>query len=102
MRTLFVLVLTAGPAWDHSQSIRTQALWDEHALLMDQMTADGFIILGGPIGDNGDAMLVIEAADKEEVLSKFQDDPWIQSGIRAVKSLDPWTIFLDSTGKSDE
>ena len=30
--------------------MRDQALWAEHAAFMDTLTADGFVILGGPLG----------------------------------------------------
>jgi hypothetical protein len=45
-----------GPAWDHSRERREQAGWDEHAAFMDALADEGFVVLGGPIGD-GDARM---------------------------------------------
>ena len=62
---------------------------DEHAEFMDTLTAEGFIVLGGPLGDGDgdDALLVINAPDEETVVSRLQDDPWIQSGILEIKMM---------------
>ncbi len=56
---------------------------------MDTLTAEGFIVLGGPLGDGDgdDALLVINAPDEETVVSRLQDDPWIQSGILEIKMM---------------
>jgi hypothetical protein len=58
MKTFFVVNQIRGAPWDASKPIRSQTLWDEHAAFMDQLTSDGFIVLGGPMGDpEGEAML---------------------------------------------
>lgn len=31
--------------------MRSQAYWKEHATLIDRWAADGFILLGGPVGE---------------------------------------------------
>ena len=43
-----------GPTWDHSKGRREQAGWDAHASFMDALAAEGFVVLGGPVGA-GDA-----------------------------------------------
>jgi hypothetical protein len=60
---LFALTTVHGPGWDPSLPIREQHAWDEHAAFMDSLVDDGFVILGGPIGDGQRALLVIEATD---------------------------------------
>lgn len=95
MKTLFVVNQIRGQAWDASKPIRSQALWDEHAAFMDQLTADGFIVLGGPLGDpEGEAMLVVDALDEETAQATLAKDPWRDSGHLIEPKIQTWTIFL--------
>jgi hypothetical protein len=98
MKTLFVVTLIKGEAWDASKPMRSQEHWTEHAALMDRMAADGFIVLGGPLGDESKVLLVINAADESEIHSRFAQDPWIP-GIRVMQSIQQWTIFLQAGEK---
>ena len=99
MKTRFIVLQEKGPSWEPTRPRRSQAQWTEHAAFMDKLTADGFIILGGPLGegDGDDALLVFNGADKETILATLQDDPWIQSEILKVKAIHLWTIFLEAT-----
>ena len=56
------------------------------------------MVLGGPLGegDGDDGLLVIDAADKETIVSVFKHDPWIQSETLEIKMIQRWTIFLES------
>lgn len=99
MRTLFAVVRTKGRAWDPTKPMRYQQGWSEHAMFMDKLAADGFVVLGGPLGTSGDVLLAIKARDESEVRSTLQRDPWSQSGILDVKSIQPWTILLESAKK---
>jgi len=102
MKTLFVVNQIRGDAWDKSKQLRSQALWDEHAAFMDQLTADRFIVLGGPLGDaEGEAMLVVDAADEEAVRSTLGRDPWRESGHLIEPKVQPWTIFLETLKEGD-
>ena len=96
MKTLFVVTLIKGQEWDESKSMRSQLHWTEHAALMDQLADDAIILLGGPLGDESRVMLVMQAADENEIRSIFVDDPWIQSRVREIASIQRWTILLES------
>jgi uncharacterized protein YciI len=96
MRTLFAVIRTKGPAWDHTKPLRSQTQWTEHAEFMDRLAESGFIILGGPLGDSGDVLLVIDAATEEEIRSRLSGDPWSPSGMLEIKSIRPWNILLES------
>ena len=96
MKTLFVVNQIRGPAWDASTPLRSQVLWDEHAAFMDQLTAEGFIVLGGPLGDaEGEAMLLIDAPDEETIHATLDRDPWRASSHLTRPEVQRWTIFLD-------
>jgi len=44
-------------------STREQPLWNEHAAFIDQLVAEGFILMGGPLVDESGAMLIVNADD---------------------------------------
>jgi uncharacterized protein YciI len=98
MNTRFVVINAKGPSWDPTKLRRAQTQWDEHAVFMDRLAADGFVVLGGPLGegDGDDNLLVIEAAAEERIISTLNDDPWIKSGIIERRSIQRWTILLRS------
>ena len=93
--TYFALTLVSGPGWDASRARREQDAWDEHAAFMDRLVDDGFVVLGGPIGDGERVLLVVEAADEHEVEARLAEDPWAPMGILRIGSIEPWTIWLD-------
>ena len=93
---LFVLTMMNGPEYDRSRPRREQRGWDEHAAFMDKLLAEGFVVLGGPIGDGEKVMLVVEAADEKEVRRRLGPDPWAPMGVLVIGSTQPWTIWLDS------
>jgi hypothetical protein len=63
----FAVRLVHGPGWDSSRQIREQNAWREHAAFMDRLVAEGFIVLGGPVGGGAETLQVVEAADENEV-----------------------------------
>ena len=74
---------------------REQAGWDEHATFMDGLVADGRVILGGPVGDGTDVLLVVDADDEDDLRSTFAADPWADRMLR-IGRIQPWTLWLDS------
>jgi uncharacterized protein YciI len=80
--------------------MRGQAEWAEHAAFMNALAADGFIVLGGPLGagDLGagdEVLLIVEAPSEEVVRARFAADPWTRSGLLEIARVEPWTILLD-------
>lgn len=98
MKSLFAVIMAKGQAWDTSKPRRSQEQWAKHAVFMDKLSTDGFVVLGGPLGpgDGDDVLLVIDAADEDEIIATLKDDPWSASKILAVKEIQRWTIFLES------
>jgi len=91
----FALTLVHGPNWDESRGIRDQRGWDEHAAFMDALVDDGFILLGGPVGDHRQTLHVVEAANENEIRRRLAEDPWAQTGLLEVGSIQPWALWLD-------
>jgi uncharacterized protein YciI len=87
-----------GPAWDDSQPRRKQAGWPEHAALMDALTEEGVIVLGGPVGegDGEDVLLVLDVESEAAVHARLADDPWLDD-VLTIKSVEPWSVWLRAT-----
>jgi uncharacterized protein YciI len=85
-----------GPGWDPSRPIRGQDAWDAHAAFMDGLVDDGFLIIGGPIGDGAQTLHAVEATDEDEVRARFGADPWAAAGLLRIGTIEPWTFWLDS------
>lgn len=96
--TYFVVTCEHGPGWDDTRGIRQQAGWDEHAAFLDALVADGFVVLGGPLGDGHRALLVVEAADEDDVRARLEPDPWMEAQLLEIGMLEPWAVWLDGTG----
>jgi uncharacterized protein len=95
---VFAVTTAKGPNWDPLRGIRDQPAWDEHAAFADCLVDRGVIVLGGPIGGGADedvALLLVDAADEQEVRSIFDADPWAVNGVLRIKSVRPWTLWLD-------
>jgi uncharacterized protein YciI len=76
--------------------MRAQAQWAEHAAFMNALAAEGFVVLGGPLGSGEETLLVINAADEAAVRARLAADPWSASRLLEIESVEPWTILLDS------
>jgi uncharacterized protein YciI len=95
MKNTFVAISSAGLNRDLSKGTREQPLWDEHAAFIDQLVAGGFILMGGPLVDEGGSLLVFNAEDETEVRAKLKNDPWSKHGILKLESVKRWQIFID-------
>lgn len=95
MSSTYIVTSTAGPHRDHGRGTREQAYWDEHADFIDRLDAEGFILLGGPLPDEGGATLVVRAGSEAEVRDRLATDPWYAHGILALESVRRWDIFIN-------
>ena len=48
---------------------------------------DGFVILGGPVGDGEQTLHVVEAADESEIKVRLAGDPWASAGLLRLPRL---------------
>jgi uncharacterized protein YciI len=92
----FAVRLVHGPGWDASRPIRSQDAWDEHAAFMDGLVDEGFIILGGPVGDGEQTLHVVEAADENQIRTRLAGDPWASAGLLQIGTVETWALWLDS------
>jgi uncharacterized protein YciI len=96
MKNTFLAISSAGPNRDQSKGTREQPFWGEHAAFIDELVDDGFIFMGGPLVDEGGALLIVNAEDENEVREKLKIDPWFEKGILKLESVKRWQIFVDA------
>jgi len=95
MKDIFVAISSAGPNRDSSKGTREQPFWNEHAAFIDNLVDDGFILMGGPLVDEGGSLLIFNTEDENEVREKLKNDPWARHGILKLESVKRWEIFID-------
>jgi uncharacterized protein YciI len=100
MKNTFIAISSAGPKADPSKVTRQQPFWDEHVAFIDQLVAEGFIMMGGPFVNEAEiphgALLILNTENENEVRNKLKNDPWFEKGILKLESVSRWQIFIDA------
>ncbi len=94
MAAFLVTVHRSGPKWESSRPLEQQSNWPAHAVFMDGLVEDGFIVLGGPLADEHRVVHAVESASEDAVRSTFARDPWSETHLH-VDAVEPWTLRLD-------
>jgi uncharacterized protein YciI len=93
--TYYAVLREREENWDTRLPMRQQKQWNEHAAFMDALADDGFIILGGPLGDGEKRFLHIIAAESEQAIeARLADDPWTPLRLLRTASIVRWEILL--------
>jgi ketosteroid isomerase-like protein/uncharacterized protein YciI len=95
MPTYFTVRRRRGPAWNAGLTMREQAGWGAHAAFMNALAAEGFVVLGGPLGDGAETLLVVDATSEDAIAKRLANDPWTLTGLLEIGGIEPWTILLD-------
>ena len=96
MKRLFVVTRTRGKAWNPTKPMNAQVQWPEHATFMDDLANNRFVVLGGPLGEEATILLVVDAADENEIRTTLARDPWSKLGILELQSIQLWTVLLQA------
>jgi uncharacterized protein YciI len=91
----YLVISTAGPKRDLSKGTREQVYWDDHAAFIDGLVDEGFMVMGGPLADEGGAMIVVRAESEADVRERLREDPWYVHGVLQLESVRRWEIFVD-------
>jgi uncharacterized protein YciI len=91
----FIVISTAGANRDLSKGAREQAYWNEHEQFIDALVDNGFIMMGGPLPDEGGGILIVRAESEEAVRRIMGADPWYAHQILKLVSIKRWEIFID-------
>ena len=93
--TYYAVTRERGENWDGKLSMRQQEHWQEHAAFMDALADDGFVILGGPLGDGEEKFLLIIAAESEQAIAvRLAEDPWTPLRLLRTAAVERWEILL--------
>ena len=93
--TYYAVTRERGENWDGRLSMRQQERWDEHAAFMDALANEGFVVLGGPLGDGEKLfLLIIDAESEQEISARLADDPWVPMRLLRTASVERWEILL--------
>jgi len=63
---------------------------------MNGLAAKGRIVLGGPIGKDGEILLIAQVGTEEDARAMLEGDPWTRSGLLSVSRIREWVIALDA------
>ena len=89
-----------GAKWDPARARREQDKWDEHAFFMDGLAEDGFVILGGPLGDGDEVLLIIRADSEAEIEARLAEDPWLPMEVLRIGKIERWQIWLGNLART--
>jgi hypothetical protein len=95
------VIRARGPAWDITKPLRAQPKWDEHARFMDQLLADGIVLLGGFTSDDDKVLLVTETTDEDAIVHILEHDPWHLDSLLTIERVARWDILLDFRQMAD-
>lgn len=93
---IFAVIRARGGAWQPALSLEQQADWRGHAVFMNALQREGFVLLGGPLEGTSDVLLIIRASTAEEIVARLEVDPWTGMDLLRVTRVTPWTIRLGS------
>ena len=63
--------------------------------LQNALAAEGFVVLGGPLGSGEEVLLVIDTPTEETARARLAADPWSTAGLLEIASVEPWAVLLD-------
>ena len=95
MKRTFILLFDPGPNWDDTKEIEEQQCWDEHVNFVNDLYAQGKVVITGPIVDYDRIVIIYEAINESEIRITFKDDPFLKTGILFLESVMEWKIRLD-------
>ncbi len=92
----FVVINEQGPQWDDKCSMRDQKGWPEHAVFMDALADEHFVVLGGPLRNyfKHRSLLIVSALNEQVLRKRLAEDPWMRTGVLRTIEIYPWEILL--------
>ena len=96
--TLFAVIRTRGARWNEAQPMEGQEDWLAHASYMNALVSEGFMLLGGPMLDTSDVLLIVRARDQAAVEARLAADCWSVNDLLRTRQISPWWLRLGSLG----
>lgn len=96
MRRRRVIVrFSAGPVWGDGPP-QAQPGWDAHEAFIDELVAQGTVVMGGPYSDYGGSMVLLEGIDVEAARRLVDRDPFVRNGVFVLEDVREWTVYVDT------
>ena len=96
----YAVIREAGPGWTDG-GIAGQPAVADHAAFMNGLADEGFLLLAGPLAGSEAGrirvLLIVDAADEQEIRNRLADDPWVESDRLIVKSIEPWNLLVGAS-----
>jgi uncharacterized protein YciI len=73
-----------------------QVAWPEHAAFMNLLVDEGFVVLGGPVGEGERVLLVVSADSEAAIRRRIEADPWTPLRLLPIASIEVWRVLLGS------
>jgi uncharacterized protein YciI len=61
---------------------------------MGGLVESGFVVLGGWLSGAPRTLLVVDAHDEADVRRRFEDDPYTETELLTITSVEPWEVLL--------
>ena len=61
---------------------------------MEALVDDGFIVVGGPLGNGSEILLIVDSGSEDEIRARFAEDPWAPVDLLRISSIEPWEVLL--------
>ena len=65
-----------------------------HAGFMDALYEARFAVLVGPLEGTRDALLVLRASSRSQIIERLASDPWTTNGLLVTTQVSPWQLRL--------
>ena len=76
-----------------------QVAWLEHAAFMNLLVDEGFVVLGGPVGEGKRVLLVVSADSEAAIRRRIEADPWTPLRLLPIATIEAWRVLLGSPGR---
>ncbi len=80
-----------------SQDAR-MAVREDHLAYMNRLHANGTVLLAGPLANDTEAVVVIEAPDLASAQRVVDDDPYTATGAATGHTLREWRVVVPDQG----
>ena len=80
--------------------VTDQVAWPEHAAFMNLLVDEGFVVLGGPVGQGERVLLVVSADSEAAIRRRIEADPWTPLRLLPIATIEAWRVLLGSPGRA--
>lgn len=93
---LYAVTRTRGGAWKEGVPVEQQYDYRGHIDYIDKLRREGFIVAAGGLDGTHDALLIVRAADEQEIKEKLEWDTWTANDLLRTTRMAGWTVRVGS------